>query len=313
MTIVRRWGLAWSVVATMVLVGGPLLLHPVLRTDIFGGAAVLLLVSWVPMLIGGLITWGLVKALGRRDELDRRVRSALEGHSLNRELAWQIVLICCFVLSMLLLSYVFHIYGEETGTTPDLAMAVALVPRLLFFFGLPLVLMDRSGLVLDGKGTAMPAIALKVSDPWRWLGLIPAAVSVGMIGYLVTPHIGIPAPSLLLYAMLLAFGVIVVCEEIFFRAIMQSRLEILLGRWGGIWVASVIFAMTYAFIQPYDAVSQLPGGSLVYNTGLSLLTYAAAGLFYGYLWACFRNTWINVLMRMAMFVVILPPDLRAGI
>ena len=313
MTTVRRWGLAWAVVVTVVLVGGPFLINPTLRADVFGGALVLFLISWTPMLLGGIVAWGLVKTLGRREELDRRIRVAMEGHPLNQELAWQFVFILGFALSLMLLSYVFSVYGQETGITPDMAMAESLVSRLLFLFALPLVLMDRSGLVVNGKGTVMPNIALKVTAPWRWLGLIPAALAMGTIGYLVLPHIGPPDPSLTLYAMLLAFGVIAVCEEIFFRGMMQTRLEVLLGRWGGIWVTSVVFALTYAVIQPYDAVAQLPGDGLVHDIGMSLLTYAPAGLFYGYLWACFRNTWINVLMRMAMFVVILPPDLEIGI
>ncbi|WP_017603970.1 CPBP family intramembrane glutamic endopeptidase [Nocardiopsis alkaliphila] len=301
------------VVGVVVLIGGPLIADPVLRADVFEDSAVLFGLSWAPMLAGGLLAWLLVRTWGRRDDLDRRVRLAMGGHPLDQETAWQFFLVGCFVLSIMLLSQVFSFYGAEVGTSPDLAVSASLVSRLLFLLAIPLVLMDRSGIVLDGRGTAMPKVALKVGEPWRWLGLIPVAVVVGMMGYLLLPHIGLPAPSMTLYGMLVAFAVIAVCEEIFFRAMVQTRLEILMGRWGGIGAASLLFAMTYALIQPFDAVAQLPGDDLVHNTGLAMLTYFPAGLFYGYLWACFRNTWLNLLMRMAMFVLLLPPDLQIGL
>ncbi|MEU3306748.1 CPBP family intramembrane glutamic endopeptidase [Nocardiopsis sp. NPDC055551] len=297
----------------VILVVGPLLAHPALRGQVFDESSILLLIAWTPMLFAGLLSWGLVWSLGRRDELDRRVRVAMEGHPLGRELAWQALLLVCFVLSMVVLSGVLTFYGTETGTAPDLAMSVSLVSRLLFLFALPLLIMDRSGLTVEGKGTLMPTVALKVSQPWRWLGLIPVLAATVVIGYLMVPYIGLPEPSLTLYAMLLAFTFIAVCEEIFFRGMMQTRLEILLGRWGGIIATSVVFALTYALIQPYDAVSQLTGTDLMHDTGMSMLTYATASMLYGYLWACYRNTWINVLLRVAIFVLILPPDLDVGI
>lgn len=311
--MVRRWGLAWGVAFAAVLMAGTLFAHPVLRGDVFGESSVLFLISWMPMLIGGVMAWGIVQAFGRRNELDRRIRIAMDGHPMNRELGWMVLLLGGFVMSMVLLSWIFAVYGEETGIAPDLAMSVSLVSRLLFLFAVPLLIMDRSGLTVDGKGTAMPSIALKVAEPWRWLGLLPVIASVGLIGYLITPHIGLPEPSLTLYGMLVAFTVIALCEEIFFRGMMQTRLEIILGRWGGIVMTSVVFALVYALIQPYDAVSQLPGHDLVHDTGLALFTYGPASLLYGYLWACFRNTWVNLLMRVAMFVLILPPDLQIGI
>lgn len=313
MTIVRRWGLTWTIVVAVVLIGGPLVADPVLRADVFRDSAVLFAISWTPMLVGGLLTRVLVGIWGHRDDLDQRIRSAMGGHPLNQELAWQFFLIGCCVLSLILLSQVFYFYGAQTGTSPDLAVSASLVSRLLFLFAIPLVLMDRSGIVVDGRGTAMPEIALKVREPWRWLGLIPVTLAVGMIGYLLVPHIGLPAPSFILYGMLIAFAVIATCEEIFFRGMVQTRLELLMGRWGGIGAASLLFAMTYALIQPFDAVAQLPGDDLLHNVGTATLTYLPAGLFYGYLWACFRNTWLNVLMRMAMFVLLLPPDLQIGL
>ncbi len=311
MTMVRRWGLAWGALLAVLLIAVPMLSHPALRSDVLGDSMVLLMVSWSPMLIGGILAWALVRGFGARDRLDLRIVRAMEGHPVGREVAWLGLLLVCFVLSMVALSLLFRAYGAQIGA--DLAMSASLVSRLLFLFTLPLLLMDRSGVTVDGKGTDMPAIALRVSEPWRWLGLIPVGVALTLLGYLLIPYIGLPGPSLPLLGFLLAFTVIAVCEEIFFRGMMQSRLELQMGRWGGIVATSVVFAVTYAVIQPYDAVSQLPGTDLVYNTGLALLTYATASLLYGYLWTCFRNTWLQVIMRVGMFLMIMPPDLQIGL
>src|SRR5699024_2470430 len=201
------------------------------------------------------------------------------------------------------LSLIFGMYEAEIGA--DLKMSVALVSRLLFLFTLPVLALDRSGFTVDGRGLNMPALVMKVTEPWRWVGpLIPVLLVLGLPG---TPL------SVELIGFLLAFVLIALCEEIFFRAMLQTRLEILMGRWGGIVSTSVLFALTYALIQPYDALAQLPGQDIVHDLGLALLTYAVAGLFYGYLWACFRNVWANVLIRAGLFLLIMPPDLQTGL
>ncbi|MGW8530096.1 MULTISPECIES: CPBP family intramembrane glutamic endopeptidase [Nocardiopsidaceae] len=309
--MVRRWGLTWWSALAVLLVAVPMAVHPDLRSDVLGDFAVLFLVSWGPMLVGGLLAWALVRSLGAPDALDRRIAAAMVGHPLGRELAWLAVCLGAFVLSMVVLSLFFGMYEATIGA--DLAMSASLVSRLLFLFTLPLLVMDRSGVTIDGKGTAMPSLALKVTEGWRWSGLAPVGLALGLIAYLLVPYTGLPPVSFPLVGFVLAFAFVAVCEEIFFRGMVQTRLEILMGRWGGILATSVVFALTYAVIQPYDAVSQLTGVDFVYDTGLSLLTYATAGAFYGYLWACFRNTWLNVLMRIGMFVVIMPPDLQIGI
>ena len=310
--MVRRWGLTLWVLSAVLLFMVSMLTHPVLRTDVLRDAGILLLLAWAPMLMGGVLTWILVRSFGDRDRLDRRLTQAMDGHPIKRELAWLILFLVCFVLAVALLALFFRSYGAQMGAA-DLAMAASLVARLLFLFTLPLLVMDRSGITVEGKGTAMPTIALKVSEPWRWLGLVPIALSLGLIGYLTFPYIGLPGPSFPLVGFLLAFIVIAVCEEIFYRGMVQSRMEILTGRWGGIVSTSVIFALTYAVIQPYDAVAQLPGPDLVYHVGLALVTYGVAGLFYGYLWTCFRNTWLQVSMRVGVFLVLMPPDLQVGL
>ncbi|MGQ4270823.1 lysostaphin resistance A-like protein [Nocardiopsis changdeensis] len=305
--MVRRWGLAGWTAAALLVIAVTMAVDPGLRHDTFG-TPVVFLISWGPMLLGGLVAWGLVGAFGRRAELDRRIAAAMQTHPINRELGWLALFLVGFVLCMVVLSTILHLYGSEIGA--DLEMSSSLVSRLLFLFTLPLLVMDRSGVVLDGRGTAMPSIALKVEQPWRWLGLVPVVLVLALVGYILVPANGLPEPSFPLFGFVLAFALISVCEEIFFRGMVQTRLEIIMGPWGGIVATSILFALMYAIIQPYDPVAQLPGDGLVYDLGLALLTYGTASLLYGYLWLCFRNTWLNVLLRIGVFLILTPPDLE---
>lgn len=311
MTMVRRWGLTWWAATAILLIAVPALSRPVLFTDVLDDYAVFVLVSWSPMLLGVVIAWAVVKGFGAREQLDRRITAAMEGHPTKRELGCLALFLVGLVLFMALLSLILRMYEAQVGA--DLAMSISLVSRLLFLLTLPLLVMDRSGITLEGKGTAMPQIAVKATELWRWSGLFSVLIPLGLISWLIIPYAGLPEPSPLLVFLVIEFTVIAACEEIFFRGMLQTRLEMRIGRWGGIVATSVVFAMTYAVIQPYDAMSQLPSADLVYNMGLAMLTYAPASMLYGYLWACFRNIWLNVIMRIGMFLMLMPPDVQTGI
>lgn len=305
MTTVRRWGfLTWSALA-VVLVALTVGLQPEVRTHVFGVGLPFYLGSWASMLVGGVLIWAMVRTLGDRRRLDARVVRAFVGHPLRLELGWCLFLLAAFLLSIVVLSWLFGIFETEVGA--DLKMSASLVCRLLFLFTLPVLVLDRSGVTTDGRGTQMPNIVLRPRELWRWGGLLPAALTLILMGAVFLPYTGYPRMSFALVGFLVAFTVISICEEAFFRAMLQTRLEVYMGRWGGIVAASVIFALTYALIQTFDAVSQLPGAGLVKDTGLAMLTYGAAGLFYGYLWACFRNIWLNVLVRVGTFLFLMSP------
>ncbi|MEV2276102.1 CPBP family intramembrane glutamic endopeptidase [Nocardiopsis sp. NPDC049922] len=306
MTKVRSWGLvAWGGFAALIAM--VMVARPELPAEVLTESLPFYTSIWGPMLLAGLATWGLVRWFGHRDALDARVAAALEGHPIRRELGYLLMFLCGFVLSMMALSWVSSLYTAETDM--DLRMSVSLVCRLLFLFTLPMLVMDRSGVTVDGRGTAMPSLALGVREPWRWLGLVPVGVAVGLMGNRLVPVYGLPPLTLAVVGFLLAFGLVCVCEEIFYRGMLQTRLEFILGRWAGIVVSSTVFAATYAVIQPYDAVVQIRGHDFVQDLWLALLSYAAGGLLYGYLWTCFRTIWITVVLRLSLFVIILPPGL----
>ncbi|MFI6577555.1 lysostaphin resistance A-like protein [Nocardiopsis sp. NPDC050513] len=306
MTKVRSWGLvawgAWAALIVTVMVARPELPAEVLTRSLPFYTSV-----WGPLLVAGLAAWGLVRWFGHRDALDARIAAALEGHPIRRELGYLLMFLSGFVLSMMALSWISSLYAAETDM--DLRMSVSLVCRLLFLFTLPMLVMDRSGVTVDGRGTAMPSLALGVREPWRWLGLVPVGVAVGLVGNQLAPVYGLPPLTLGVVGFLLAFALVCMCEEIFYRGMLQTRLEFILGRWAGIVVASTVFASTYAVIQPYDAVVQMRGHDFVQDLWLSLLSYGAGGLLYGYLWTCFRNIWITVVLRLSLLVIVLPPGL----
>lgn len=311
MTTVRRWGFpAWTALA-VVLVALTVGLETEARAHVFGDGLPFYLGSWASMLLGGVLTWAMVRTMGGRRRLDAQVVRAFVGHPLRLELAWCLFILAAFLLSMMALSRLFGVFETEVGA--DQAMSVSLVCRLLLLFALPILVLDRSGVTTDGRGTQMPNIVLRAREPWRWGGLLPVALTLGLMGAIFLPYTGYPRMGFALVGFLVAFTVISICEEAFFRSMLQTRLEVYMGRWGGIVAASVIFALTYALIQNFDAVSQLPGESLVEDTGLAMLTYGAAGLFYGYLWACFRNLWLNVLTRVGTFVILMFPDPSFGL
>lgn len=310
MTHVCKWTLPGVLLVAVAFAVSASLLHPSFAFDATGAGDMAGLL-WVPVLptVLGIATAALVsRAVGRRGELDERARRALEGHPVVRELGWLAFFFAAFVASSLFLTVFFGLVQDGLGD--DLALSGTLVARLLFLFLLPLVIMDRSGVTVSGQGTEMPALALAVREPWRWLGLVPASVSLAVVAYGMLPGERAALASLFLLAMLGAFLLIVVTEEIFFRGMIQTRLELLLGRWAGIAGSALAFALCYAIVHSYDPVSYLPGQTLAQDMVFALVVYGGLGLLYGYIWSCFRNLWVNILLRFGMLVIIVAPLVR---
>ncbi len=132
---------------------------------------------------------------------------------------------------------------------------------------------------------------------WRWLAPIPALLIFGYLS-LVGPFSG-PLPSAEDYpdpvALVIGATVTVftanICEEVFYRVMLQTRLEVLFGRWPGIVLGALLFAWLHlpTHGQGSAVLTGLPLtiGAIVAFQG----TYA---LFAGYLWARYRNAWALV-------------------
>ncbi|MFV2196229.1 type II CAAX prenyl endopeptidase Rce1 family protein [Nocardiopsis sp. LOL_012] len=308
MTETRSWGLTSAGVFFAVVVLA-MLASASLRAEVLGPDLPIFLAGWGVEVAGAVMAFALVRWFGDRDGLDLRIRLAMEEHPVGRELGLLFGFLGGFIVLMVLLSGIFSLLSGEIGA--DLRMSAAMVSRLLFMFALPLLFMDRAGYTVSGPGFAMASLAVAVREPWRWLGLIPVVFFVGVLGAAAMPTYGLMGLSLAALGLVLAFALIAVCEEIFFRGMVQTRLELVMGRWGGIFATAGIYSLSYALTQPYDIVGQFSRTDPVYDVGLALCIYGSVALFHGCLWTCYRNIWLNVFVHLCGMLILLRPEVTS--
>jgi membrane protease YdiL (CAAX protease family) len=138
---------------------------------------------------------------------------------------------------------------------------------------------DWSG-AADHRAALPPAL--------RWLAPLPALVAWGYL-YFYGPLAGDRDMSgyerydrvYLIGAMLLTFLSASVAEEIFYRVMLQTRLEALLGRWPALVASSLLFALMH--------VNRLHDGPVAVMLAVIVVFNGGFGLFVGYLWARYRN------------------------
>jgi membrane protease YdiL (CAAX protease family) len=135
---------------------------------------------------------------------------------------------------------------------------------------------------------------------WRWLG--PAIVATPFtlllaVGVFATGHGSLPPPGMILAAVLIAVFAAAIPEELLFRALLQTRLEVVYGRWMAIIVTAVLFGLMHA-PQTYFLGSSGKHG-VVYAVLMSLLNQGAGGLIWGYMWSRYRNLWVIFAMHAA--------------
>lgn len=79
-------------------------------------------------------------------------------------------------------------------------------------------------------------------------------------------------------------------EEVFYRVWLQTRLEALLGRWGGIAVATLVFALMH--------VGTRQGQGPAVEVAAALVVQGSFGLTVGYLWSRYRNAWLTIAVHL---------------
>ncbi|HEV7949256.1 MAG TPA: CPBP family intramembrane glutamic endopeptidase, partial [Glaciihabitans sp.] len=77
-------------------------------------------------------------------------------------------------------------------------------------------------------------------------------------------------------------------EEIFYRWWLQTRLEALLGQWGGIVVASLFFALMHLG-------GERQGSGVLVEIAAVIVVQGSFGLMLGYMWSKYRNLWVVIL------------------
>ncbi|EHR48487.1 putative metal-dependent membrane protease [Saccharomonospora marina XMU15] len=86
-----------------------------------------------------------------------------------------------------------------------------------------------------------------------------------------------------------------VLEEVFYRRWLQTRWELLLGRWPAIVLASLLWAAWHIGIQGT--------GSLQTDLASTFVNQGVLGLFLGYLWSKYRTMWPILVVHGAVNVV----------
>ncbi|KZB79819.1 CPBP family intramembrane glutamic endopeptidase [Amycolatopsis regifaucium] len=133
---------------------------------------------------------------------------------------------------------------------------------------------------------------------WQWLAPVPAVLVFGwlyVLGPLAPPlptTDDYPDPVYLAVGATLTFFTANVLEEVFFRGLLQTRLEALFGRWPGILLASLLFAWLHLPTHGQ--------GSLPLTVGAIVAFQGFFGLFAGYLWSRYRNLLAPIAAHTAM-------------
>lgn len=289
-----------AVLAAAGIVGGPVSLSEVTwhGAEAFWGV-------WLPVAAGVLLTWLLGSRTGQ-GELDRRVRDAMEGHPVRLELALLLGMLLGFAVGTAGLYALFRLVSEELP-----ASAALPVTRLVFLFVLPVLFVDQGGFSLSGHGTRMPRLSMAVREPWRWLGLITVAAVGAPV--LVGLHAAeVPTPTATLFVVPAVLVGVSAIEEIFFRGMVQTRLELVAGRPSAVVVTAILYALAHAVGNYYNAYAPLGGEGASGQVSVALVTYGVQGLLLGYVWIRYRNMWVNILLHGVPLLLVLLPSLSAG-
>ncbi|GLU47536.1 hypothetical protein Nans01_18870 [Nocardiopsis ansamitocini] len=257
---------------------------------------------WIPTAVGIPLIWLLTPDRGPA-ALDKQVRQTLGGHPVSRELSYLMLCLAGFLVGAVLLGNIFAIFHDDgvlnLGTP---------VSRVAFLLIIPVLMVDRAGLTLSRVRGSMPRLAIGVREPWRWSGLVAVTVVLGIVLLYAWEDVVRSGPAFSL-VLLLVLLVVTVPEEIFFRGMVQTRLEGMLGRGAGIVLASLMFAFVYATLGSYVDLLRLGVQSVGGDYLLAVATYGVAGLLYGYLWSHYRNIWLNVGLRAGTIALVLGPSL----
>ena len=172
-------------------------------------------------------------------------------------------------------------------------IALLLVPTIVF------AVRTRS----SGAELGLSALA----NPWRWIGPAIGALPICLVGAFLP--LGLFLGSNRTLVPLWVVGIVAlyvllagaIAEEGFYRVLLQSRLERLMGSWNGITLASVLFG---AFHLPlhYATLHISPGTQALSQFFLVvagiLANQVVIGMFFGYMWSRFGNAWINVAVHL---------------
>ncbi|MFI9553814.1 lysostaphin resistance A-like protein [Nonomuraea endophytica] len=184
------------------------------------------------------------------------------------------------------------------GAAVLMAIAAPFAPDLLyhgakvvFLLVIPLVAfrLIRGG---QPKARAIP-------KPVTWLAPLPAVVAwfvLSQIGPFSPPPPGeLPDMVTLVVLSLLTLLTASVLEEFFYRAWLQTRLEVLYGRWPAIMASSLLFAFMHT--------TRINPDNPLLGVATIIAFQGVFGLLTGYLWSRYRNLWVPVFVHVVTNLV----------
>ena len=141
-----------------------------------------------------------------------------------------------------------------------------------------------------------------ITGAWRWVG--PIIILLLYVGLSSLDYLGgnISALPLLptLAVIVLIFFAAGFTEEVFYRVLLQTRLEVLVGRWNGIAITAFLFALLHLpsrFTFDWLGHTSIPPFDLGLAFTAVLVSKGITGFTWGYLWSRYRNLWLNVLLH----------------
>ena len=183
------------------------------------------------------------------------------------------------IMALLVCAVVFPLV---VGITQIDGSAWYLLAKVLILVGIPALLVWRSQRNIK---IASPRMA------WQWWAptvvvTVWAILSQASPWIIVPTFLGVDLTYLIVAATLTALTA-GVGEELFYRYWLQTRAEALLGRWGGIVLASFAFAIMHL------GGDRQSNGVLV-EIAAVIIVQGSFGIMLGYLWSKYRNLWLII-------------------
>ena len=168
--------------------------------------------------------------------------------------------------------------------------------KIIMLISIPLIMMshDQSITTLVRQQHRLQRSQLGY---WVWFGpMLP--LSVWFFLTYATP-LALPLPEYvwpdmwtLPLTLLIGFLINAVIETLFYRVWLQSRLELLFGRWPAVVLASLVWALWHVVIQG--------GRGVDIDVATVIANHGVLGLFLGYLWSRYRQLWAVLLVHGAL-------------
>ncbi|HZR40146.1 MAG TPA: CPBP family intramembrane glutamic endopeptidase [Ktedonobacteraceae bacterium] len=204
---------------------------------------------------------------------------------------------------ILLIPVVIWGYFQNLPLFPDRTTNWAVSWNYLIVGKIVLLCLPTVYFVWRYGGSAQQLGLRGITNIWRWIA--PVIILLLYTGLLSLNYLGTKAPGFspwpVLAVILVTFLAAAFPEEFFYRVLLQTRLEALVGRWNGIAISSLFFGLLHLpsrFAFVWLGHTGNPALDLTLALKEVFVAQVVEGIFLGYLWARYRNAWINMLLHL---------------